>query len=556
MDFLNKTFSQIADLYRSMTPGARITSALLMAAIVVSLGYLFRTQGAGANVELLNGQAFTPAQQQVMLAAFGEAGLTGWEFDGPRILVPRAKQDAFLAALAKSDALPELPDDAMTKALDTTSSIWVDSKHREELIKQAKQRKLSLIIREMPGIENAWVMYDTEKRYGLNQRNESTAQVSVTPSGSEPLSGETVAAIRKMVAFGIAGLTPEKVVVIDVKRKISYTGDGENTSDTGDPIHLVHQKEHQDHWLRTIKSALPPIEGMLVSVSVELNDERLHREQQIKHDPKTVPIRRDEKVRSKLLESAAPAGRPGFEAQQPNTKMVLASAKGTRQEEEESDTNEVNLAGSTQTVTEKVPMGLNWVKAVVNVPTSYFVKIWQQRNPGAPGEQKTPTQAELDAVKLQELAKIENTVASLLPPPQGLPADAKLVSVTEFEAFPPEEIPAPSVQERALSWLADNWSTLGLILLALVSLVVLRSMARATPAAMRSSERPALDAALASSEPATEEAAEEHVNAAERRLKRLTGSGTSLRDELTELVAEDPDAAANILRTWIGHVSP
>ena len=29
-------------------------------------------------------------------------------------------------------------------------------------------------------------------------------------------------------------------------------------------------------------------------------------------------------------------------------------------------------------------------------------------------------------------------------------------------------------------------------------------------------------------------------------------SGMSLRDELINMVREDPDAAANVLRTWIG----
>ena len=42
---------------------------------------------------------------------------------------------------------------------------------------------------------------------------------------------------------------------------------------------------------------------------------------------------------------------------------------------------------------------------------------------------------------------------------------------------------------------------------------------------------------------------------AARRLRRLTGGGPSLRDELSELVKEDPDAAANILRSWIGQVT-
>jgi flagellar biosynthesis/type III secretory pathway M-ring protein FliF/YscJ len=33
------------------------------------------------------------------------------------------------------------------------------------------------------------------------------------------------------------------------------------------------------------------------------------------------------------------------------------------------------------------------------------------------------------------------------------------------------------------------------------------------------------------------------------------GTGTSLREELIDIVREDPDAAANILRGWIGQTS-
>ena len=42
MDFLNKAIAQLSDLFRSMTPGARITAGLLLAVVVVSMGYLFQ----------------------------------------------------------------------------------------------------------------------------------------------------------------------------------------------------------------------------------------------------------------------------------------------------------------------------------------------------------------------------------------------------------------------------------------------------------------------------------------------------------------------------------
>ena len=47
-----------------------------------------------------------------------------------------------------------------------------------------------------------------------------------------------------------------------------------------------------------------------------------------------------------------------------------------------------------------------------------------------------------------------------------------------------------------------------------------------------------------------EEASQEPTAAAAPRLKRFT-SGPSLRDELSAMVKEDPDTAANILRGWI-----
>ena len=42
------------------------------------------------------------------------------------------------------------------------------------------------------------------------------------------------------------------------------------------------------------------------------------------------------------------------------------------------------------------------------------------------------------------------------------------------------------------------------------------------------------------------------VQEAAVKLKRRVKSGPSMRDELVEIVRDDPDAAANILRSWIG----
>ena len=43
------------------------------------------------------------------------------------------------------------------------------------------------------------------------------------------------------------------------------------------------------------------------------------------------------------------------------------------------------------------------------------------------------------------------------------------------------------------------------------------------------------------------------VQTVRNRLKRRTPHGPSLREELSELVKEDPDTAVNVLRAWIGN---
>ena len=49
MDFLNKAFAQLNDLFRSMSPGGRVTAGLLLVVAVVSVGYLFQTQVTGGD---------------------------------------------------------------------------------------------------------------------------------------------------------------------------------------------------------------------------------------------------------------------------------------------------------------------------------------------------------------------------------------------------------------------------------------------------------------------------------------------------------------------------
>jgi flagellar M-ring protein FliF len=272
---------------------------------------------------------------------------------------------------------------------------------------------------------------------------------------------------------------------------------------------------------------------------------------------KGVPVIHNEKSHSSNKDGSAggAGGRTGYQTNANQATSLSGgggSAKGSHEEEETSDVEERNLPGSQQTETDKVGLTPELVKVTIVIPNSYFVNVWRERNPVAAGQEpKTPDQAALDAIRTEESAKIQKCVAPLLPPAKNGTDPGELVTITSLQDIKPGEIPLPGSGEKVLVWLSHYWSTLGLIGLGLVSLVVLRSMVRAVPG---TAEPAAVQQMRVAAEPEARPA-ESPESVAARRLRRLTSGGPSLRDELSDLVKEDPDAAANILRSWIGQVT-
>ena len=82
MDFLNKAFAQFNDLFRSMTPGGRITAGLLLVVAVVSVGLFVPAPGERRRRLPVRRRIDPSAHLQKMEAAFGKAGLNGFTIDG------------------------------------------------------------------------------------------------------------------------------------------------------------------------------------------------------------------------------------------------------------------------------------------------------------------------------------------------------------------------------------------------------------------------------------------------------------------------------------------
>lgn len=568
MDFLNKLLAQLNDLFKSLSPGARMTAGLLLAAVVVSIGYLFNAQSSGADAFLLNGQSFTADELSAMEGAFGKAGLSDYTVDGSRVRITKSRQAAYLGALADGGALPAGFGDHLAQAANSPGP-FTSRAQQEEMMKVAKQRELAAIIRTMNGVENAVVHYDMQKRSGLNQTQNATASVSVKPRGNLQLNETQVPMIRSLVASAIAGLSPENVTVIDINgRAYSAKQGGLGGSALDDP-YLSMTKAYKDLIELNIRDALAYVPGVTVTANVELDREMLKKIIENRVDPKTVPLKVETQENSMSSTSAAGGGRVGLAQQQPNAPASLPSGGGGNSTEDtRSTTNQLNTASTTNTETQMAGLTPKRVSLAIGVPSDYFLKVWEAQNPATDGQEpKKPDATALAAVEAAETKRIKDHVVQLVPAtsdPTNPVDPATLVTVTAFSHVAAPEAAGPSFMERSLDWLAQSWSTVALVGLALFALLMLKSFVAAVPTV---AEPQVLSATIGDDEPAAGEAkpaaagatAAEGKDAAgkpkQRTLQRRLGNGPSLREELIDMVREDPEAAANILRSWIGNAT-
>ncbi len=198
MDFLSQGYARLVDLFKSMTPGARITAGLLLTLVVISLAYLVNHASSGQRAYLNGGEPFSAAKLPAMEAAFAKAGLNDYQIDGNRVRVPQGKQAAYMGALADGGAIPLDIGTQMEKSV--SGSPWESKQARQERMRIYKQIQLQSIICNMQGIENASVMYDAEESKSIFKEKAATASVNVKPLGSNQLDENQVRMIRNLVS--------------------------------------------------------------------------------------------------------------------------------------------------------------------------------------------------------------------------------------------------------------------------------------------------------------------------------------------------------------------
>lgn len=552
MDAVSRAWEQSLELFRSMTPAARLTTGLLLGVVVVSLTFLSRTQGERADAYLFGARTLSLREINNMQMAFGQAQLNGWELDGYKIKVPLGQRDLYLAALHDANAYPEDPG-AASEGLFGSITALETRDVRQLKAKRAKERELEAVLKRTNGIEEAFVSIERSDNGRLRNGTQSHVLISVRKFGEAFFNAEEVKNMRRMGAR-TAATDVTNVDVFDLNNSLTHGGGGPTENAFGEDAYVATQRAREATFRQKIEDQLKNIPGVLVDVFVALDDNLTMETTSQKFEQPTA-IRNSDFSKETTSSTPQFGGRPGAGPNGVgNQGASITAAENAESTALETRNETENVAGATAMRTVRAPLTTQYVQAAISVPWSYYRKVWAVRHPD-----EDPTDDDLQRVEGDEVIRIGELVRNLLPEEEVAGADrTPRVKVNTYYDLPGESPPGESFASTAGDWFAANWQTLGTFLVAFVGLMMLRGMIRSGESAAVASARqhepiPTEQLSVyAGEDPEDPMEAADEIDVANSLKARFQHSGRSLRDELTELVREDPDAAANVLQNWIG----
>ncbi|HJN07160.1 MAG TPA: hypothetical protein QF564_00595 [Pirellulaceae bacterium] len=555
MDFLNRGWKQVTDLFETMTPAARLTTGLLLAVLVVSFVYIFRQNVDSGGEYLFGAQTLSEPEIAMMEGAFAEAGLENGRREGNRIRVPAGRTSEYMAALVSGNAMPEKSSTPYDKLLKERSHL--DSRPVQALRERvANEQSLEQMIRNLRGIERATVRIQERDNGRFPRGKVRTAVATVKADGTKHLDRDQINTIRDIVAAS-AGTEREHVTVADSNANLSYRGSGKNGMPLADEDpYAARVRLYEDHTKQSIENLLTTYPGAMVEVRAELGKDFVNRVDSYTYEGQPVTVKQSNSSKTGSSNNSDNGGRPGAASNGlGNTPQQVGNVASNDSQSEETFEQTEAVPSATQTTIQKYGFAPERVTASIRIPRSLFRTIWMVENPPADGEEAVePDKNQLEDIELRETQAIKDMVTTLLPPPPLGDDPYPLVTVLPYTSTPIDDPPEPSMAANAGSWFASNWQTIALFGAAMFSVFFLRGMVQSpNPAPSRAAEKGTREPPLARDGLDDEEL--EKTDIVNSLKSKFQNSGRSLRDELSELVHEDPDSAASVLANWIGEVA-
>lgn len=567
MKSFNEWLASVRSLVDAMPPQQRILAVLLAACVVASVGFLLRGSSETSREYLLAGKVWTDAELHAAEAAFGSAGLSDYRFEGQRIAVPTDLRDAYIKALAQNNAMPKQLGTSVADALASNNFLEPLERGRQRM-RAAREQEIAVALTRLPFVENALVIYDEDRR-GFSTQVARSASVFVQPRAGQTLTDAQKRNIMRQVAFSFGGLLYNDVSVMDLASGQAMSGQDDPMSAEEQKYYYIKDQREADLKEKAL-NLLADYGDVKVEVHVDLDTTLREATEKLVYNEKPTTVASSTTKVDTESATPTPVGRPGAEPNAiSNRPTSLAALPQQTNRNKESTSTEQRVTGHETTLTDRVGLSIRYASISVRVPASYYRKAylrqWLEENPGKSDTDFAALDPKATITNIARVTeeinqKIQQSLAALLPSGTAGSDRFPAVTVTDYLDEPPPPLPAVSMASTSLMYLLAYWQWIVMLLLAFVSLYMLRGFVAAAPGESRTEEafRKGFDVQL--SDPATwdlsaleEEAFGDEDDEEEAESKRrFQNNGAEIKDELTAMVRENPDAAASLLRTWIG----
>lgn len=402
MDRLRQQMDEIAARLKTLNVSQRVAIGLCAGMVMISLVWLMQWSSA-PEMGLLVDREFTYAELDVAEEALQANGVD-FDLRGNRIFVELSQRHNALRLLHRAEALPDGSLYDMRAVVGEQNPFLAPD---DRIFRQnfATGNELAKIIATSPFVERASVILNqkTKRRLG-GQSDMPTASVAIKLSRRTEMTETMVDGFAKLVSGAVAGLKPHNVFITDTRSGRSYSVPHPDDVASFDVLGM--QKKREGHLQSKIIGALSYIPGVRVAVSVELEMSKRVTEK-MQHD---VPQPKVETSETSERGSPSAATEAGVQANVGSA--VTAGGAGQTSLTENSKTENFPPTLTQRERIEEIPFATKSATASVGIPRSFVVSVYRARFPDE--EDAEEDDPEFIKIRDDQVARVQRTVERLV----------------------------------------------------------------------------------------------------------------------------------------------
>jgi len=528
---LGASATRLRDTVLGFSPGQKLVAVVAVAAIVIGGFFFSRWAGTPTMAPLYTDLSGEDAA--AVVEKLSESNIS-YELgsNGSTILVP--KDDVLAQRLAMSGAGLPAGDSSGYATLDQ-SGLTTSEFQQQTQYQRALESELARTIGAINGIETAIVhIASPAKSVFVTEEEKTTAGVLIETKTGAKITARQVQSIVHMVASGVEGLSPEEVSVTDQTGMALAVPGEDGTMEGGSSEREQATIDYQDRVNASVEQMLAKVVGAgnaVVKVTADLDFDRSNTTTESFIDPLTLPPIA-ETTRTEDMTGGSPAV-GGILGPENNEGGTAVTGPGSTYKSTETTRN--NALGKVSAETKTAPGAVRKLSVAVLLDTQAAGSV------------------DID------------TVRSLVAGAVGIDetrGDVLAVDRLAFDQSAAENATGELSQARKDAERAELFSlirTAGLVLLVIFCLIMgLRFARKPKNGELDAGERAALEEMRERLEIQAEMMRELEANGpraveAANSLKALAGPNEheAIRKDVRELVEQQPDEVASLLRSWL-----